>query len=76
MSEANESAYLMPKEVAELLHVSPQTVARWAMQQKLPYMRTLGGHRRFPAEQIAQLVERLEAAGGSIDIAELLEGLT
>lgn len=75
MSEANESAYLMPKEVAELLHVSPQTVARWAMQQKLPYMRTLGGHRRFPAEQIGQLVERLEAAGGSIDITELLEGL-
>ncbi|GAC1369142.1 MAG: hypothetical protein NVSMB32_14010 [Actinomycetota bacterium] len=75
MSEASGSGYLMPKEVAELLHVSPQTVARWAMQQKLPYMRTLGGHRRFPADQIGQLVQRLEAAGGSIDIAQLLETL-
>ena len=75
MSEANESAYLMPKEVAELLHVSPQTVARWAMQQKLPFMRTLGGHRRFPAVQINELVDRLEEAGGTVDISELLEGL-
>jgi excisionase family DNA binding protein len=65
--EANETEYLLPKEVAALLHVSPKTVARWATQQKLPYVKTLGGHRRFPAGQIAALVRRLEAEGRTLD---------
>jgi excisionase family DNA binding protein len=63
MVERGESDYLLPKEVAVLLHVSPKTVARWASQQKLPYVKTLGGHRRFPADQIAAVVARIEAEG-------------
>ena len=62
MIEANENDYLLPKEVA-----APKTVARWATQQKLPYVKTLGGHRRFPAGKITALVRRLEAEGRTLD---------
>jgi excisionase family DNA binding protein len=51
--------YLRGAEVAELLQVSSKTVARWAKEGKLPYARTLGGHRRYPESSIRALVERL-----------------
>lgn len=53
--------YLRAGDVARLLHVSPKTVARWATEGKLPYVRTLGGHRRFSGPQIQELVDRLAA---------------
>ena len=52
-------SYLLPAEVAELLSVSPKTVSRWAKESKLPFMKTLGGHRRYPEAQIRQLVNQL-----------------
>ena len=52
-------SYLLPAEVAELLSVSPKTVSRWAKEGKLPFMKTLGGHRRYPEAQIRQLLEEL-----------------
>jgi excisionase family DNA binding protein len=51
--------YLKTAEVAEMLHVSPKTVTRWAKDGKLPHSRTLGGHRRFPAEAIDRLAREL-----------------
>jgi excisionase family DNA binding protein len=51
--------YLRGAEVAELLQVSPKTVARWAKDGKLPYARTLGGHRRYPESSIHSLVDQL-----------------
>jgi excisionase family DNA binding protein len=51
--------YLKTAQVADLLHVSPKTVTRWAKDGKLPHSRTLGGHRRFPAGAIRQLAEQL-----------------
>jgi excisionase family DNA binding protein len=51
--------YLRPAEVAELLSVSPKTVSRWAKEGKLPFMKTLGGHRRYPEDEIWELVEVL-----------------
>src|SRR6266566_10129089 len=51
--------YLLGSEVAELLHVSPKTVARWAKEGKLPCMRTLGGHRRYPEREILELRDKL-----------------
>jgi len=47
--------YLRTSEVAELLHAAPKTVSNWATQGKLPYARTLGGHRRYPTSQILAL---------------------
>ena len=52
--------YLHTAEVADILHVSPKTVSRWAKEGKLPFLRTLGGHRRYPAAEIRQLAEELQ----------------
>jgi excisionase family DNA binding protein len=51
--------FLRPAEVADLLSVSPKTVSRWAKDGKLPFLKTLGGHRRYPAAEIHQLVDVL-----------------
>lgn len=56
-----ESEYLKTADVAEILHVSPKTIARWAKENKLPFVRTLGGHRRFPAKAIRELANRLSS---------------
>ena len=56
----SDTSYLTSSEVAaERLAVSPKTVSRWAKAGRLGHARTLGGHRRFPADQIDQLVEEL-----------------
>ncbi|HEX9712214.1 MAG TPA: helix-turn-helix domain-containing protein [Actinomycetota bacterium] len=47
--------YLRTSEVALTLQVSPKTVSRWAKEGRLPYLATLGGHRRFPASAIEEL---------------------
>ena len=52
--------YLHPAEVADILHVSPKTVSRWAKEGKLPFLKTLGGHRRYPAADIRQLADELQ----------------
>jgi excisionase family DNA binding protein len=52
-------SFLDPAQVADLLHVAPKTVTRWAQQGLLPYRRTLGGHRRCPEPAIRQLLASL-----------------
>src|SRR5215212_7017697 len=52
--------YLHTAEVADILHVSPKTVSRWAKEGKLPFLKTLGGHRRYPAAEIRQLADELQ----------------
>ena len=52
-------SYLHPAQVADILHVSPKTVSRWAKEGKLPYLKTLGGHRRYPEAEIRDLAEGL-----------------
>ena len=39
--------------------VSPKTVSRWAKEGKLPFLKTLGGHRRYPEAEIRDLAEGL-----------------
>ena len=53
-------SYLHPAEVADILHVSPKTVSRWAKEGRLPFLKTLGGHRRYPAAEIRQLADELQ----------------
>lgn len=55
----DERDYLRSSEVALLLHVSPKTVSRWAKEGKLPYRRTMGGHRRFPVDGIQAVARDL-----------------
>ena len=52
-------SYLRTAQVADLLYVSPKTVSRWAKEGKLPFMKTLGGHRRYPEAEIRELVNQL-----------------
>jgi excisionase family DNA binding protein len=53
------TTFLHPAEVAANLQVSPKTIARWVQQGLLPFQRTLGGHRRYPAAAIEQLAASL-----------------
>jgi len=52
-------SYLRAAEVADILHVSPKTVSRWAKEGKLPFLKTLGGHRRYLEAEIRELAEGL-----------------
>lgn len=54
-----EREYLRVAEVARAFHVSPKTVARWADEGRIPFVLTLGGHRRFPRKEIEALLPRL-----------------
>ena len=56
---SGEPGFLRPAEVADLLSVSPKTVSRWAKEGKLPFLKTLGGHRRYPAAEIQKLINVL-----------------
>ena len=58
---ANSGEYLRPGEAAASLHVSPQTIRRWASQGMLPFALTAGGHRRFPRIEVERLREKLDA---------------
>ena len=49
-------ALLTPSEVARLFRVDPKTVTRWARSGKLTATRTLGGHRRYHAAEVRQLL--------------------
>lgn len=43
-------------EVAALFQVSERTVADWARRGRISCVRTPGGHRRYPAEEIRRLL--------------------
>jgi excisionase family DNA binding protein len=53
------ATFLRSAEVAAILQVSPKTVARWAQQGRLPFQRTMGGHRRYPEPAIRELAASL-----------------
>lgn len=67
MTISVESDLLTPAEVATLFRVSPKTVTRWARSGKLTALRTLGGHRRFRASEVKELLERFEEVGADVD---------
>ena len=58
-NDREASSYLRSAEVADLLSVSPKTVSRWAKEGKLPFLKTLGGHRRYPEAKIRELANDL-----------------
>ena len=57
--------YLKAADVARLLHVSPKTVARWADMNRLPHIKTLGGHRRFPRAEVVEFIEKAKRSRAS-----------
>jgi excisionase family DNA binding protein len=63
MADTDDSSkYLKAAEAARLLHVSPKTISRWAKEGRVPHTVTLGGHRRFPRQEIEELARQLAAS--------------
>ncbi|MDQ1403184.1 MAG: hypothetical protein QOG03_1500 [Actinomycetota bacterium] len=62
---------LRTADVATLFQVSERTVAEWARRGRIPSVRTPGGHRRYPASQVRQLL-----ADGGHDQLERAEPLS
>jgi excisionase family DNA binding protein len=60
--EALDGRLLRTREVALLFQVSERAVTDWATKGRIPSVRTPGGHRRYPAHLVRQL---LDEAGGS-----------
>jgi excisionase family DNA binding protein len=56
LAELDSLGLLTPGEVAALLHVDANTVARWSNEGRLQAIRTPGGHRRYPASEVLRLV--------------------
>jgi len=52
---------LTPSEVAAMFRVNPKTVTRWARAGRISYIKTLGGHRRFKASEIRNLLAAAES---------------
>jgi excisionase family DNA binding protein len=63
MAATKNDLLLTPSEVAGLFRVNPKTVIRWSDAGKISSIRTLGGHRRFPASEIRTLFSASEWAG-------------
>lgn len=55
--KANDDTLLTPAEVAALFRVDPKTVTRWAKAGKLSSIRTLGGHRRYRADEVRKFLD-------------------
>jgi excisionase family DNA binding protein len=56
---ATADDYLTPGEVAAILHVSPKTITRWAVEGRIPCIVTLGGHRRFRGDDVRAVAARM-----------------
>lgn len=52
---------LRTREVAQLFQVSERTVAEWARRGRIPSVRTPGGHRLYPADDVRRLLVATEA---------------
>lgn len=64
VSREQWTEYLLPGQAAVLLHVHPKTLSRWAREGKIPFVKTLGGHRRFSREWVERKAQELEKVDG------------
>ena len=58
-SSAVGDRLLRTREVAILFQVSERAVTDWAARGRLPSVRTPGGHRRYPAAAVRQLLDEV-----------------
>jgi excisionase family DNA binding protein len=56
--------YLTSGQAGAILAVSAKTVNRYAREGKLPYSRTLGGHRRYNEAEIRALLDQHTVRAG------------
>ncbi len=57
MRHEEDSKLLTPAEVAALFRVDAKTVTRWSKAGKLSSIRTLGGHRRYHADEVRRFLQ-------------------
>jgi len=50
-------------EVARMFEVVPNTVSRWARDEKLPCLLTPGGRRRYPVAEIERRLQEFQQGG-------------
>jgi excisionase family DNA binding protein len=55
--EPHTGRLLRTSEVAMLFQVSERAVTDWARRGRIPSVRTPGGHRRYPADQVRELLQ-------------------
>lgn len=58
---ALQGRLLRTREVALLFQVSERAVTDWARRGRIPSVRTPGGHRRYPADEVWALLRRSES---------------
>ena len=56
---------LRTREVALLFQVSERAVTDWATKGRIPSVRTPGGHRRYPADLVRQLLTETAQSGAA-----------
>ncbi|MHB1930926.1 MAG: helix-turn-helix domain-containing protein [Acidimicrobiales bacterium] len=54
------SNLLRTSDVAALFQVSERTISDWARRGRIPSVRTPGGHRRYPAEEIRRIMREAD----------------
>jgi excisionase family DNA binding protein len=62
LPEGMRGRLLRTREVAVLFQVSERAVTDWARRGRIPSVRTPGGHRRYPADEVWALL-RLSESG-------------
>ena len=68
--------WISTKKAMQLLGVGSTTIKRWADQDKLPFIRTIGGHRRFRRDAVDQLLQQHPVADKDSAIHEWIQLLT
>lgn len=70
MNQPEPTELMTPSEVARLFRVDPKTVTRWAKSGRQPSIRTLGGHRRYPAAEVYRAFEQGDSDSGGKEAPE------
>jgi excisionase family DNA binding protein len=64
--DRSADAYVTVGQAAQMLHVSPKTVNRWANEGRIPCIVTFGGHRRFRRKDIEASVTEMLHKGAQL----------
>ena len=53
---------MTPSEVAAMFRVDPKTVQRWAKSGQIPFVFTVGGHRRYVKSKMVEILRGRSSA--------------